>query len=323
MKKILPNILKVIVSLVFLWLAIHKIDFRREGEILSRCYLPLIVIGFLLVLGITFLLTWRWLVLIKDHFPEDQDISFMQFWKMTMVGLFFNIFLPTGAGGDIAKIFYLVKDSEKKLILGSSVLVDRFIGALSVLSMAVVAILFTRGLGLKVYLTISGFFFLLCFLFIFLSQRRMASAWYQKVERLIPDRLDNWLRQLYEAFSFYCSRTKIFLSALGISYFLQIISIFSQYVFTRALFWGLPFPWSLRIFFIYIPLIWLASLIPSLGGLGIREFSYVFFFTPYLGKEQSMALSLLVLLTIILQAALGGLVFLTWSARKKQKEKFG
>lgn len=316
MKKTLPTVLKVIVSFAFLWLVIRKIDFQPVRQVLARAYLPLILIGFLLNLGVTLLLAWRWLVLVREHLSGVRP-SLKQFWRLTMIGLFFNMFLPTGAGGDIAKIFYLVKDSEQKLVLGSSVLVDRFIGSLTVLSMALVAILFTRNLGLRVYLTISGFFVFLCLLFVFLSSRRLAGAWYRKVERWVPARLGKRLKELYAAFFTYCSRRKTFLSAMGISYLLQIDSIVFQYVFIRALFWGVPFPGNFRIFFIYIPLIWLATVIPSLGGLGVREFSYVFFFAPYFGKEQSFALSLLVLLGILLQAGIGGLVFLTLPVRKK------
>jgi len=77
-----------------------------------------------------------------------------------------------------------------------------------------------------------------------------------------------------------------------------------------ALFPGASCPAGPGLFFLYIPLIWASSLIPSIGGLGVREFSYVFFFTPSLGRQKAVALSLLVLTSIVLQSCAGAIVFL-------------
>jgi len=67
-----------------------------------------------------------------------------------------------------------------------------------------------------------------------------------------------------------------------------------------------PFP----LFFIFIPIIWLSAMVPSLGGLGIREYGYLFFFKPYIGQEAAIAMALINLVLIFFQALLGGVIFL-------------
>ncbi|MCK9267038.1 hypothetical protein M0P98_09280, partial [bacterium] len=74
-----------------------------------------------------------------------------------------------------------------------------------------------------------------------------------------------------------------------------------------------------KIFFTYIPLIWTSTMIPSLGGLGVREFTYVYFFSNYLGKENSGALSILILLGILIQSIIGGIILLFLRAPQKNR----
>jgi uncharacterized membrane protein YbhN (UPF0104 family) len=77
-----------------------------------------------------------------------------------------------------------------------------------------------------------------------------------------------------------------------------------------AILWNRSAPPSLSMFFIYIPLIWTATLVPSLGGLGIREFSYVYFFSSSMGKENAFGLSIVFLISVIIQSAIGAVILL-------------
>jgi hypothetical protein len=99
--------------------------------------------------------------------------------------------------------------------------------------------------------------------------------------------------------------------AFGISFFLQTMSLFIQYLVVHS------FPADSGIaratpgiFFIYIPMVWLASLVPSLGGFGVREYSYLYFFGPLIGTGAAGALMLVNFLLIILQGVAGGVIFL-------------
>lgn len=314
-KKTLSVSIKILVSALFLFVVLKKIDIGSLGEIFRNCYLPLMIPALAVIVGLTFLLCLRWYVLIRNF--TDKKLSFFFFWKLTVVGIFFNNFLPTGAGGDIVKIFYLVKGEKNKLLLGSSVLIDRFIGAITVITMGLVALLFTKGLHRNVYTGIIGLFFVLCLLLTILSSRKCAVVIHKFIKKILPDKVENKIITLYNVFYSYFSQRKHIVFSLITSFILQAIMIVCQYVIAVSLFRGTFFPGTLQTFFVYIPLIWVATLMPSLGGLGIREFSYVLFFSQSLGKDKAFALSLIVLLSMLLQSLIGAITFLTLRTGQK------
>ncbi len=316
MRNKISLLIKIVISGLFLFIVLKKIDISSLGKVIKSCYLPVALLGIIFTLLISFLLSLRWFILMKGEFGKE--IHYWDIWKFTMIGLFFNNFLPTGAGGDIAKVYYVVRGKERKLSLGSSVVVDRFIGAVSVMTMGIIASFLSEKIEERIKIFILILFLFLLFLLLFLSNRKIASFLYSPVRRVIPLRFRQKLETLYNIFFSYFSKGKILIAAFGVSFLLQIISILSQYLMAISLFWKEDFPLNINLFFIYIPLIWVATLIPSLGGLGIREFSYVFFFSPYMGKDKSFTLSLLVLLTLLLQSIIGAIIFFSSDLSSKE-----
>lgn len=63
-------------------------------------------------------------------------------------------------------------------------------------------------------------------------------------------------------------------------------------------------------FFLLIPIVHLVSMVPSLNGLGPREWAYVYFLKPYVGKEVAAALGILWLGLLFLLSVVGGLIYL-------------
>jgi len=308
-KKNLQLLLKIIISATFLFLVFRKIDFHMLYETVKGCYLPLAVISLVIAILLSFLLSSRWLVLLKGQSKSDK-IRYFNIWKLTMVGVLFNNFLPTGSGGDIAKVFYLVKGEENKLLLGSSVLIDRFIGALTVITMGVLAALFTSSITLRIKYLLSLLLVFLLFILVFFSNRKIASFFYSAIRKILPRRLKETMENTYNVFNRYFSARKWFLAALGLSFLLQSISIFTNYLMTLSLLWGQADIPGINLFYIYIPLIWTSTLIPSLGGLGIREFTYVYFFSGAMGKENAFALSVMFLINVIIQSIIGAFIIL-------------
>lgn len=305
-KKNSQLLLKTAVSFGFLYLVLKNVDFGLLYKTLRNCRLPVALLAILIAVLLSFPLTMRWLVLLKSQ-SSSGKLRFMNLWKLTMVGMLFNNFLPTGAGGDIAKVFYLVKGEENKLVLGSSVLVDRFIGALTVMTMGLVAGLLTPDIPVRTKYFLTFLIALLFFIFLFFLNRNIASFFYAGTGRFIPARMKETLKNTYRVFNGYFSAKKSISSALVLSFLLQSVAIFNNYIMSVSLLKGQPVP-ALNLFYIYIPLIWTSTMIPSLGGLGIREFTYVYFFSGQMGKENAFALSVLFLITIVVQSVMGAVI---------------
>lgn len=131
-KPIMKNSVKTILKfslafgLVYWLLDSGKLDLKLLSEAVKD---PLrMASGFLFVLGILLLSTWRYYLIITDKMVNKP--SFYQIAKFNWIGMFFNSVLPGSVSGDIVKVFYL-KELDKGLsnrFLLASVLIDRFVG---------------------------------------------------------------------------------------------------------------------------------------------------------------------------------------------------
>lgn len=307
-KNSLRTLFKAFISIFFLYIVLRMIDFHKLSEILKGCYIPLAVLSLLIAVVLSFPLTFRWYLLLKGQVSEK--ISYINLWKLSMVGILFNNFLPTGAGGDIVKVFYLVRGEEKKLLLGSSVLIDRFTGSMTVITMGVVAGLLAHNIPLRVKYLLLLLLIILILIFLFFSNRKIAVFFYSKVKKLLPERINETLKNTYSAFNSYFSAKRWFFYALVVSFLMQSVAILNNYLMAHSLLWYQSSTPSLQLFFIYIPLIWTATIIPSIGGLGIREFTYVYFFSSSMGKENAFALSIIFLLSVVIQSIIGAIILL-------------
>jgi len=303
----LQLLIKAFISVGFLYLLIKKIDINSSLKALGNCYFPLALPAIVIMVSTALALALRLFILLTSQCGSDR-ITYPNILKLTMVGIFFNNFLPTGAGGDIAKVFFLVQGEEKKLLLGSSVLIDRFLGALTVISMGCVSSWLTEGIPLRHKVFLSALLIFLLVVTFFFTSRKTARIFYMGTRKILPAKTMEKLKILYLSFSSYFSAKRAIFCALIVSFLTQTVSIVANSIFGFSLV-GSGGP-NLRLFFTYISLIWTASVIPSLGGLGVREFTYVYFFSPYMGKDNAAALAILVFLCILIQSVIGGIILL-------------
>ncbi len=129
--KYLKPILKLIVSGLILFFVYKKIDFESLKETLSSANVLFLIVGFVLFLFSQFVSSLRlqafWKVL-------KIKISNLENWKLYLIGMYYNLLLPGGIGGDGYKVFYLDKQFEtgKKKLL-TALIFDRLSGLLGLL----------------------------------------------------------------------------------------------------------------------------------------------------------------------------------------------
>ena len=67
-----------------------------------------------------------------------------------------------------------------------------------------------------------------------------------------------------------------------------------------------------------MPIIYIASMLPSVNGLGVREGAFLILFRPIIGAEKAFALSLLWLFLYLLFSIFGGFVYAFAKHGKKE-----
>ena len=99
-----------------------------------------LVIGVCICLFMLAIVATRFLILVRQ---QGVKISFIQSFRLTLIGQFFNYAIPGGVSGDVVKGYYLVKASGgAKTNALVSILIDRFIGFWAMSFMASVALFF-------------------------------------------------------------------------------------------------------------------------------------------------------------------------------------
>ncbi len=305
---ILWQILKIVVTLSAIYWFASTVEWHSVMEGLGQVNLTMLTIAFLVFVLRLAPCSLRWK---KVGQTCGYSINFRQSFYGYMVGGFFNTFLPTGRGGDAARAIIISRKCKLSLggIMGT-IFVERFVGLLVTVLIALGAgyIASTRIEALQnalpsiILLTL----ILVALGIIFLSP--WFQNFYHKIVRKLPfQKFWKSIADMLEVFHVYRKSPKSISWVVLYSLLNQIIFIFSGYLVAKAIF-GFNAPWTS--FPIVIPLIFIAELLPSIGGYGIREAGYVFFFGWFgVTPEAAVVFGILQLIFLWFSALIGSVFF--------------
>ena len=114
MKKTILTIIQVLVTAGILFWVFHDPQKRAEmGAAFSHAKgHPGWLLAGIACYGIVELLAaGRWYILLR---VQDVRLPVWRVAALLMLGIFFNMFMPGGTGGDVLKIFFLLKEIPKK-----------------------------------------------------------------------------------------------------------------------------------------------------------------------------------------------------------------
>jgi hypothetical protein len=292
------NVLRVVVSVGVLVILLSRVDLAEVRQLLvGMAWLPFLVALGLFLVG-ALVRAYRWGVLV---WALGVRATWWRLVGLYFVGAFFSQFLPTGVGGDAVKMYELAHDDEGAAAAISSVLVDRFLGLFVLFAIALLALVGGYELVTPQVRLIIAIVFVASLVGAgLLLQRTWIEGWGQRlgVGRLLGRfRL---LRELYESVHLY---GPVALSkALAASVAWNLILVLAYYLLGRAV--GIDL--SLWYYFLFVPIISVLLMLPSLGGLGIREGATVILFKQVgVAEPQAFALALAYDVTLWTTALIG------------------
>lgn len=308
----LLNLFKIGVSVAGILVIILTQDLEQAWQqLVEMDWLPFLG-ALLLFLSGSLVRAYRWGVLV---WALDMRVSWWRLVSLYFVGAFFSTFLPTGVGGDAVKMYELSRNDQKAASAISSVLMDRFLGLFVLFALALLALLGGYELvTLEVRLLIAIVFVASLIGAALLLQRTWIEAWGR---RLGVDRLFGQfriLRELYESLHLYGTAT--LLKATAASVVWNLILIFGYYLLGLAV--GIEL--ELWYYFLFVPIISVVLLVPSVGGLGIREGTTVFLFNQVgVNEPQALALALAYDITLWINALIGAILYIIQGTQEAQK----
>lgn len=245
--------------------------------------------------------------------------------KLNFLGLYFSNFLPSSVGGDLVRAWYVSRHSSRRLQAALGVLVDRIMGLISTLIIAVSGLLlfmrgthvltFRRTEGLTRFVdTLSGPHLAAGIIIgagvLMVLRKPLNSIFYRVLRHVVQI-----IGQLRKVVGVYYHHPFVLVWGLGLTIFLQSLVILAYWLIGQDLNIDVP----LGYYFVFFPLVWVIGSIPvSIAGIGILEGGLVFLFVRYGGAspEAAAALALCQRLTWV-AASLPGLYFhLTGSHRR-------
>lgn len=299
--------LRVLVSVFFIGLLVYLVrgDVPKILAVLRGMDLVLASAALALFLSTAAVMGRRLQLIFR---AESIRTGFRTCCALTFVGYFFNNFLPTSVGGDIVKAMSAARLTGEPVKSVTSVLMDRIFGLFTFVLIPAASVLFVirRMPDPRVPATIYGalIFALACFLLLFNRNVARRFAFIESILNRVG--LGPKVRRLYDGLHDFRHRKKLIAHALALSILGQSISILSLYLLALAL--GAQA--NPVYFFLLVPVVHLMSMMPSLGGLGVREWAYIIFLSPYIGREVATALGLLWFALLLVMSVIGGLIYL-------------
>lgn len=217
-------------------------------------------------------------------------IRFTRLYYLWVISSFFNLFLPSAVGGDIAKAYYIAKDSGKKIGSVTSVLIDRFFGLMAVIFIGFLAYLVGRNqLDIKMGKVLIWTVVVVFIFFLLVVSRRFSKPFKSLLLKFSPLRFKHHLERFFEAVDLFRDRRADLFRVFFCSLAAQSVFIVLVYILALSIRIDLP----ITLFFLFMPIITLVSMLPSIGGLGVREAATVYLFKNYVDLDQAVAMSLI------------------------------
>lgn len=233
--------------------------------------------------------------------------TFSQYLDLYFLGMYFNLFLPTGMGGDAIKSYHLGKRHNSHLNSAYSILFDRLTGLCALLMICAFALLhvtlnadLNKLIIATITLSVSGLLF--------------APVLLKLIKKALP-KLSPWISPLQQLYHSPKRLILIFLMAIII----QLIGL--SLVIGLGTLLSIKLSWSFYI--VSWTLITLATLLPiSINGLGVREAGFVYLFQmQQIPSEQAITLSLLTFIIPLLASLFGLVPFFSLNSQANSNTK--
>ena len=264
----------------------------------------------------------RWWMLLRT---QGIFICYRTAIRLYFLGWFYNNVMPSSVGGDLIRLWYVTKHTDKKFEAALSVLVDRAIGLISTLIIAAFFYtVFLRAGGMEVdFAARTGLLdalgrhkHLLAAVALF-GAAVIVGGLLLPGGRTLLARL--WaglcthgakgISKMVNAAVLYGSKPVVILAAFGITVAQQIMNITGFWFLGRHL--GITA--SIKYYYVFFTLVWVLGVIPvSIGGAVVMEVILAGLFVKFAGVDESSAaaLALCQRFVWILVSLPGGLIHL-------------
>jgi uncharacterized protein (TIRG00374 family) len=312
-KNIIISFLPYFLSLALLVGLFMTIDYKDLWQDIKGADMRYMWAAAFIFFLINFMIIWRWRILMKAVGLNARRLSSMRWY---FIGLFSSLAPISTIGSDVIRGLGLAQELGHKPKIFASIVLDRLSGFAGIVILAVAAYAFGHGIisNKLVIVAIVALSLGSVVVVVMLFSHRVFSFACNAFAKW-PKVRDNLMRLHYDIVLLKGKQSKGWESIM-ISIAAQIVLAVEFYLTAKGLHMNVP----LVYFIIFSPIVCVVTTLPSVGGLGFREISWVYLL-PLVGVSKEMAggLSLINSAFNIINGLLGGLFYVTTlSARRLQ-----
>lgn len=304
------RLLRLAIAAGLLTYTFWRSDPRQVGVALGRAAFGPLLVAILLVIADRSLMAWRWFLLLRP-LEGNRLPPFAAILRIFFVSTFIGTFLPSSIGGDAVRAYSLSRHRVPAADAVASVFLDRMLGVLSILLMALVGLLVVRDLAADAGVT------LLLAITTFACGATGLLVFSDTIDRLVEGALRGmpWPKgrelagHLVGSIRRYATHHHELALVLGGSVAVQVLRTLQAYYLGQAL--GIAQP--LLTYVGLIPMILLIMLLPiTVNGIGTGQAAFLWLFgrvgTP---AASAFALSVLFIALGIVGNLPGALLYAT------------
>lgn len=273
------------------------------------------------LLGLSAALIWvscvKWQLFVRATGHQATVLSLMNYYTMSY---FFNMFLPSSLGGDVARSVQLGRELGSQKSAFASMIVERYTGFLA---MTLIGALFvalgsqtTEGVEIAI-LFISGVTIIVGLVCFSETLARLAIQIALRLSRMlaparITELLETFAEKVLTATAFARNNSPLFFKAMILSFMFHFLAVVNTYICALAVGW---YDVSFGALCIVVPLVLLvavAAITPM--SIGITEGAFLFLLMRVGATEaQGLGVALILRAKNVITALVGGLLWLAWN----------
>ncbi len=287
---------------LLIWL-FSKIDYKHTWEAVKGADMIWMLAALGVFLATVFIIFLRWRLLMKTVGLKVTRFNSLRWF---LIGQFYNLCLPTSVGGDVVKAIGLARECGNKPKVIASIVLDRMSGFTGIVITAAVSFLFGRAI-VNNHAVAGSIMMMTAFslgLALVLFSQRIFTTICRLFNRL--PRIKDGLLRLHDDVILLRGQAWKGAESVALSVAAQVTGAFGFYLTAKAMHQDI----GLLYFIIFSPLVCVATSLPSIGGLGVREVGWkVLLGQLGVRPEIAVGLSLINFAFMVIVGLFGGLLY--------------
>lgn len=294
---------RVAISGGLLWWLFQNIDLKQLWATAKTADPFYLFCACFLFFAINVIIFLRWWIFIK---AIEVKASFFQAFRYQCFGLFGNLFLPSAIGGDVIKAVGITRGMDKKEAALATILLDRLSGFAGIAILGVGAFFIGGSL-------VNDHTVLLMILFMMGAVLSLSLVLFNETIYSFCCRIFGPFPKFKKALMNMHYDIVLLKNKKKEGFVTIVISLLAQ-ASLALVYWltakGFGADVSVIYFLIFSPIVCIVTMLPSIGGLGVREVGWVFLLAK-VGVSENIAasMSLMSFMFVIVLGLIGGAIY--------------